>query len=272
MLQIIYFLTYSLLFISTNDDKQAIPFNITKPEIKIELSKELKEISGLTWFNTNQLGAVQDEAGIFYVLNAKTGKIEKKIKFAAPGDFEGTEAVGDCIYTLTSSGTLFYFNIKNPKEVKRIKTPLTWKNDAEGLGYNAETEQLLIMCKETANLENTVVKGKSIFTLTLNSLYFSKKPLASIKKSDIENFVKVDKFKPSSIAIDPISKDTYIIASSGKLLVILDKKLKVKNAFKLPAKIYAQPEGICFSPEGDLFISNEGKKDKANFYHLKRKK
>ncbi len=66
-----------IISISININHKKIPFNVDKPEIKIELSKELKEISGLTWYN-GQLGAVQDESGRMYLLNSKTGAIEKK--------------------------------------------------------------------------------------------------------------------------------------------------------------------------------------------------
>ena len=81
MLLLIYIIRYSIPIISVTSIQQSVPFNISKPEIKIELSKELKEISGLTWFNTNQLGVVQDESGIFYMLNSTTGEIQDKIKF-----------------------------------------------------------------------------------------------------------------------------------------------------------------------------------------------
>ena len=69
------------IYININDKK--IPFNVSKPEIKVELTKDLKEISGLTWYN-GQLGAVQDESGRMYLLNSNTGVIEKKVKFSLP--------------------------------------------------------------------------------------------------------------------------------------------------------------------------------------------
>lgn len=272
MSPIIYILAYSILAFSPKEFNPSIPFNISNPELKIELSKELKEISGLTWLSTNQLGAVQDEAGIFYVLDARTGVIKEKISFSLPGDFEGVEAVKGCIYALTSSGTLFYFDMENPEEVKRINTPLSWRNDAEGLGYDAKTEQLLIICKENGSVSDAKFKGKSIFTVNINDQTFSSTPLITIKKSNIEKFAKVDKFKPSALAIDPLTQDIYILASAGKLLVVLDAQFQVKAALKLSSKTYAQPEGICFSPKGDLFISNEGKDKKATIYHLVRKK
>ncbi len=270
MLQIIYIFTYSIV-LSLNAGKQTIPFNISKPELKIELSKELKEISGLTWYSNNQLGAVQDEAGVFYVLNAKTGKIEEKIKFALPGDFEAVEIVGVCVYALLSNGKIYYFDIHNPQYVQLLNTPLSWKNDVEGLGYDIKNKQLLIICKENGSIEANDFKGKSIFSLRVSDHYFSKKPLATIKKTDLEKNKEVEKFKPSAIAVDPLTNDIYILASVGKLLVVLDNNYNIKATHKLPSNIYTQPEGICFSPKGDLFISNEGKNKKGNFYRLKRK-
>ncbi len=271
MLQIIYIFSYSILFNLNYIGNRAIPFNIAKPELKIELSKELKEISGLTWLNNNQLGAVQDEAGIFYILNIQTGKIEEKIKFALPGDFEGVELVGTCIYVLSSNGKIYYFDRENPENTHYLKTPLSWRNDAEGLGYDKKNKQLLIVCKENGSVKDANFKGKSIFSLNVSNHYFSKKPLATVKKTDIKKFKNIEKFKPSAIAVDPLTSDIYILASVGKLLVVLDVKYHIKAVYKLPPNLYAQPEGICFSPDGDLFISNEGKKDKSNFYHLKRK-
>ena len=272
MLLIIYLISHSISIIASPTNQQSIPFNISKPEIKIELSKELKEISGLTWFNTDQIGAVQDESGIFYILNSTSGEIQDKIKFSLPGDFEGVERVGDCIYTLTSSGTLFYFDINKPDEVKRIETPLTWKNDAEGLSYDAQSNNLWILCKESGSISDSKFKGKSIFALSVENHRFSSTPLLTIKKKDLEKFLKVDKFKPSGLAIDPLTKNVYVIASAGKILLVLNPDFEIINATSLPSKIYSQPEGICFSPKGDLYISNEGKDKKANFLKLIRKR
>jgi uncharacterized protein YjiK len=271
MSQLIYILTYFILFSYSDTTQQIIPFNISEPEIKIELSKELKEISGLTWIDAGQLGAVQDEAGLFYILDSNTGIIKEKIKFSVPGDFEGVELVGNCIYTLTSSGTLFYFDLGNSEDVKKIDTPLSWKNDAEGLAFDAKNNRLLIACKELGSVSDSKFKGKSIFALSIIDHKFFSTPVVTIKKSKIEKFKKVNKFKPSALAIDPLTQDMYVLASAGKLLVVLDSNLKIKAAINLPSKKYAQPEGICFSTNGDLYISNEGVDKKANFYHLQRK-
>jgi uncharacterized protein YjiK len=259
-----------IILISIEINHNKIPFNVDKPDIKIELSRELQEISGLTWYK-GQLGAIQDESGILYLINSKTGAIEEKVKFSLPGDFEGIEVVDKTFYALTSGGTLFSFTKKNPELVNRIKTKLSRKNDTEGLAYDAINGQLLIITKENGSIGEYETKHRAIYTVSLNDYRLSKKPLATIKKKDLQKFIKVDNFKPSALAVDPITQDLYVLASVGKLLVILTPDYQIKAVIKLSKKNYSQPEGICFSPEGDLYISNEGTNKKSNFYHLIRK-
>lgn len=66
-------------------------------------------------------------------------------------------------------------------------------------------------------------------------------------------------FKPSGIAVHPKSNDIYIIGSVGKMMVVLNHTGEIKNLIPLNPKIFWQPEGICFSPDGDLYISSEGR-------------
>ncbi len=76
-------------------------------------------------------------------------------------------------------------------------------------------------------------------------------------------------FKPSGLSIHPLSGDIYLISSIGKLLIVMDRSGKILDIHELDDKIFRQPEGICFSPSGDLYISNEGQGGKG--YILKFK-
>ena len=77
---------------------------------------------------------------------------------------------------------------------------------------------------------------------------------------------------PSAAAINPITKDIYIISSIQKILLILNSKGEFKTFYKLNPGIYKQPEGMAFTPEGDLIISNEFAEDGfANLLLLKNK-
>ncbi len=65
------------------------------------------------------------------------------------------------------------------------------------------------------------------------------------------------KFKPSAAAIHPVTKELYIISSVSSALAIADRDGKVKSAYSLDNKIFKQPEGLTFTPAGDMIVSNE---------------
>jgi len=71
-------------------------------------------------------------------------------------------------------------------------------------------------------------------------------------------------FRPSGIAVHPKTKDFYLISSADKMLIVLNREGDIVAVEKLNEKIFKQPEGICFDPEGDLFISNEKNGGRAN--------
>ena len=50
----------------------------------------------------------------------------------------------------------------------------------------------------------------------------------------------------------------YIIASQGKKLLVLAEDGHKKAIIDLDPSLYTQPEGICFTHQGELFISSEG--------------
>jgi secreted PhoX family phosphatase len=48
-----------------------------------------------------------------------------------------------------------------------------------------------------------------------------------------------------------------MISSVNKLLVIFDKDHNVKQSYPIHRGVFKQPEGLTFTPKGDLIISNE---------------
>ena len=66
-------------------------------------------------------------------------------------------------------------------------------------------------------------------------------------------------FDPSAAAIHPIDKKLYILSSAGNLLVIADKNGKPLLGYNLNPDDHPQAEGIAFAPNGDMYITNEGK-------------
>ena len=75
-------------------------------------------------------------------------------------------------------------------------------------------------------------------------------------------------FKPSGIAVHPISGKIYVLASAGKKLLVLDENGNPKEQYNLNEDQFPQPEGICFTPNGDLIISSEGKNGQASISYF----
>jgi len=86
---------------------------------------------------------------------------------------------------------------------------------------------------------------------------------AHTRKSHLK---RLRQFAPSGIAVHPKDGRIFFISSHGKLLVVYDKMGELEHIEFLHEGQYSQPEGICFSPSGDLYISNEGRGLLAEIY------
>jgi uncharacterized protein YjiK len=54
------------------------------------------------------------------------------------------------------------------------------------------------------------------------------------------------------------------------MLLAMDNSGNIKKLYHL-GKNFAQPEGITFSPQGEIFISNEGAKQPGNIMKIELK-
>ena len=72
---------------------------------------------------------------------------------------------------------------------------------------------------------------------------------------------------PSALGIHPVTGDLYITDGPKSRLVIMDMSGNVKKLLELGSQ-FEQPEGLTFSPEGEMFVSNEGVKDAGNILQV----
>lgn len=267
----------------------SIPYNLKNPDTVYHLPGYLKEISGISCYKKNKIACIQDEKANIYIYDLKKKKVTLKIDFGKDDDFEDIAIVGDNAFILGSDGTLFKVENFKTSKIKtiKIKTSLSNKNDTEGLFFDKSTNSLLIACKGSPSINNKELYDgfKAIYRFDLKSNRLIAKPayLVDLSKIDRPNntgtvgsfFIETAKklklanddssFYPSGIAIHPIDKEKiYIISSIGKLLIIMNRQGQIMNVIKLDKRIFNQPEGICFSEVGDLFISNEGKNGGGN--------
>ena len=253
-----------LALTSCNERSYGSPkgYDIRKPDNR-ELGKSVNEISGLT-FNTDDssLLAVSDSKRKIFQIDLSREKLKDYAeKMYTQSDFEDLVKIDTNIYVLISDGTIIAMPLHVADSSRTIvyPTPFRGKNDFETMYYDPDANGLIIICKECE--EEKGQHKRTAYRFNLAEKAFDDPPFYSISTADVKALVKNDdaEFRPSAAAIHPIEKRLYILASAGSLLVITDVRGKVLEAFNLNPDIYPQPEGMAFSPDGTMYVSNEGK-------------
>lgn len=242
---------------------------------KMELPAALNEISGLSYYaKDSSVFAEIDEDGILFKIFLNGNKIIKQWRYDKKHDFEDIVMHDSLFYILESNGDIETLRFEGDSVLKqKLKFPEGDKktNEFEALYWDNDYKKLVMLCKDC---EDDKKKTVSAWGIDIDSsAYFP--GVFSIEVKPIAEKIGEEKLhlKPSAAAINPLTNELYILASVNKLLVITDRKGNFKNAFPLDPAIYKQPEGITFTPWGDLLISNEaGEAGAANILIFKPKK
>lgn len=238
-------------------------YDLSKPQ-KYSMPDILQEISGIA-FNKGDNSTVyaqQDEDGKLFKLPLGT-KDETKTKFAEKGDYEDVAIINNWAILLKSNGDLFSFPLSetNKEETTMVKESpgLVPKGEYEGMFADETTGQVYLLCKSCKQDKNSKLTSGYILTFQ-NDGTFKSKGTFNVDASQMDNLTgkKKGTFHPSALALNPLTKEWYIVSSINKALVILDAKWQVKKVYHLSSNTFNQPEGIAFDKHGNLYISNEG--------------
>jgi DNA-binding beta-propeller fold protein YncE len=242
--------------------KSKADYEIENPVFQQYLSENLKEISGISHYAHNQIISINDEIGRLFIYDFNKQEIIDTLDFDVDGDYEDVVFLENIAYILRSDGNIIAFDI-NTKNTKTFDGSHNDVEEYEGLGFEPKTNSLLLAAK--------IMQGdKTIFQYDLNNEKLTKK--FKIQKEDISKNGKHGKeFKPSGIAVHPKTNEIYVLASAGKKLLVLNENGKKLHQYNLDEDQFPQPEGICFTPNGDLIISSEGKKDQASISYFSYK-
>ena len=287
----------SLVLDQKRDTLPLYPFryDLSNPDAPIKLPLTLNEISGIVLSEDEEsFLAIQDEDGIVYKIN-KEGKIIKKIPFWKKGDYEDLILVKDTVYVVKSTGTIYeIINLGSPKQyVEKHNTSLGKENDVEGITYDPMSHHLLLACKGEAYFEEDKKdeKVRNIYEFSLATHKLISTPKISLTLDTVRSFLAhhqqlkdIDKLEqyfaadedklkihPSALAYHPITKDLYILSSNKRLLLVIDKENNILHIERLNKSTHPQPEGLTFSKNGDLYISDEGDERKATIHRYKYK-
>ena len=268
------------------DDKQRLE---PKGGKLYTLPKELLEISGISFVSENIVVSIQDEEGVLYFYDLTKEKIVNKYEFWKGKDYEDLAVVGKDLWIVNSSGALY--EIKNfnngPSKPNVYKTVLKEENNIEGLAYDRKNNRLLLAVKDISLDGNE--DQKDIYAFDLKSKTLNQKAVYSIKLSEIEKFFEGDKieefskkilkavgnqnlnkvFRTSALGFHPLTGELYVLSSLNNIIAVIDNKGSITKILELDGKEFIQPEGLAFTSDGRLFISNEGKGKQANIIELK---
>ncbi|HEY8689284.1 MAG TPA: SdiA-regulated domain-containing protein [Chitinophagaceae bacterium] len=238
--------------------------------VKITLPIGLDEISGISYYakDSSVFAEIDEDGMLFKIYMDGSGKI-KQWHYDKKHDFEDIVMHDSTFYLLISNGDIETLKFDGDSIIKsKSQFPDASKkaNEFETLYYDPSFG-LVMLCK---NCEDDKKKVVTAFACKPDSSVYNVafqmdvKPIA--EKSKEEKF----HFKPSAAAINPLTNELYILASVNKLLVVTDRSGNVKNVYTLDPVIFNQPEGITFTPWGDLLISNEkGEEDNATLLIFK---
>ena len=280
-----YFILFSLFFIKVHayqgcgDPKNKVvltskEYDLENPEI-LKLSDALTEISGIFFYaKDSSVFAISDESGNLYKIHMKRPFKIEKWKFSSDHDYEDLFMLNDKFYILASNGNMTTLKFSSAGDtIYRQKNKAPWdNNEFESLFYDAQTQKFIMLCKDC---DQDKKESLSTFNYDPETHEFSKASL-EIKTAKIAEQLeeKKIKFKPSAAAINPKTGDLWILSAVNQILVTATREGEVKNVYTLNPKLYTQPEGISFTPWGDLLISNEAgdKFNQATLFILKQKK
>lgn len=232
-------------------------YDMAAPKV-LNLPQVLDEISGITYYaKDTSVFAIIDEDGKLYKIPLKDPSVVKEWTFDKARDYEDVVLKDSVFYVLVSNGDFETLKFEGDQIItNKTDFPNASKkvNEFESLYWDDATQRMVIMCKSCEDDKKKTVTSYFHNDSTNTFDTFAVMQTAPIfQKLGMEK----EKIKPSAAAINPITKDLYIICSVNKIMIIADNKGTLKDVVKLNPKLYKQAEGICFTPTGDMIVSNE---------------
>lgn len=256
--------------VSVNDSSR---YDLDNP-VKIKLPGSLDEISGIVFYpKDSSLFAIKDEAGILYKIFLTKKNMIAEWRFDKKRDFEDLVVHDSVFYVLISNGDIETIQFSAGETIQTTLTtfPEGMKNEFESMYYDDSLQLLILVCKDCNKEANEPVNvwGYNITTKE----YARMDSVISILPVTQDDKGKEIKLRPSAAAINPVTNELYVLASINKLLIVTDRTGKLITTYELDPDIYPQPEGMAFTPWGDLIITNEMVENvSANILIMKNKK
>lgn len=232
---------------------------MTEPQ-RFRVRESMQEISGIVLFpDERHIYSINDEQGKIFEINVTANEPYPNSKFDRSGDYEDLAHTDKGWIVLKSNGTLYQIHDIFTDSVTSTEYPFLrqGKQEFESIYPDASSNSLVVICKQCE--EDKGQRATTAYRFNLSTMQYDTAPAYRLDVTEIAKAAGNDmkNFRPSAAAVHPIEKRLYIIDAINNLLVITDMNGKVQEAHHLKSKLFEQPEGISFAPNGDMYISNE---------------
>lgn len=257
---------------------KAIPYDMRKPARIFELPALLTEVSALTDVDAETIACVHDESASIYFLSTTTGRIVDSVAFAGPADMEGLTRVGNEFFALRSDGLVYRLGDRESgmslRDTFRIAIP---NRDIEGLGYDERSGMVLVSPKDfmkgskegkderliyAIDPHATMMAPRAVLRLSLYKLEKEAEAMGiSVPREKKGNGREKStlKLRYSSVAVHPGTGHYYLLSAVDRSLLVVDRSGALVDLVMLDPKLLPKAEGITFMPNGDMWLSSEGK-------------
>jgi hypothetical protein len=240
-------------------------YDLTSPEKK-NLPEALLEISGISFgpAASDTLYAVNDEDGSLFAVSISANNTQySKTRFAKSGDYEDIAFYRGKWVVLKSNGTLLCFStysIGNADSIAVYKDMLP-QGEYESMAVAGDT--LYVLCK-SCPADDPASGGTG--SISAYAITESGGGLAMIRSISIalSGITKDRAFRPSAMALNPVTGNWFIISAVNKKLVELSRQFQFVGMHHLKGALFKQPEGMAFGSDGTLYVSNEGDDERAD--------
>jgi uncharacterized protein YjiK len=236
---------------------------------KWKLPKRLREISGLAMTRDNRLLTHNDEKGIVFEIDYRNGTIVKQWELAdlskpVADDFEGIAVVDDLIYMVTSSGRLY--ECREGLDGQSVlfnmyATGIGRDCEIESLAYDPDQRVLLLMCKNPLSPE--LAEQVAIYRWSIDTKRVVDDARTLIPINEFSRHIDDKTFQPSGIERHPVSGNYFVVAARQHAIAEITPEGQVVAVIEMSSDRHAQAEGITFTPDYDIIISDEGKDKRA---------
>ena len=229
-----------------------------------KLPGKLDEISGLAMTPDGRLLAHDDEKGLVFEVDYRTGDILKAFGLASQGaiitdDLEGIAVAEGVVYMVTSTGRLYeFFEGAAGEQIgfTVYNSGVGGACEIEGLAFDSRDRALLLLCKNPLiqELEGTV----AVYRWSIDTKQIVDDGSTLVELSAVLSAIDKKKFQPSGIEVHPESGNYFLVAARQGAVAEVTPEGRLVSAVRFPAEWHRQAEGITFASDNTMIVSDEG--------------